>query len=184
MLHILEAKIDSKNIFLMELEDGITAIFRSMKLSEFIGYNDFLASYPQQRTEAEEFIFEKYTVQFVDQMAGMFYLQGSEEETFATYEELFNMIASGAISSISSAILSVSGPQTTEQLEEQLSLSRYTEQGNLINTILSILSSVYHLDTDKLKKEKTWQEILSIYAQSESILTQQVPELPLKIDRE
>jgi len=156
-----------------------------MKLSEHISYSEFINTYPTQVANAEDFIFKKYVIQFVDIKAGLFYLNGADpnEEGLATYEELLDMISAGAISSISSAILSVSSPHSLEELEHHLNIARYTQEQDLIGIILSLLSTTYHLDIDTLKKEKTWNELLSMFAQAEMVLTGRVPELPLQLDK-
>ena len=184
MLHILEAKIDNEEVFSIELEDGISAIFHSMKLSEYTSYTEFINAYPNQKMDAEEFLFKRYVVQFVDKNAGLFYLTDVEEEGLATCDELLDMVPAGVVSSLSWAILSTSAPHTTENLEEHLRMARYTQQQDLVGIILSLIATTYHIDVNTLKKEKTWNEILSMFAQAESVLTGQIPELPLELDKE
>ena len=95
-------------------------------------------------------------------------------------EGLFDVIPAGVVITVANAILSISGPLDINQMMYGIDISRQYSEYSSEDRILSLVSSVSNIKEDDLNKME-WSRIRDIIAQSELVLTKQLPEVPFRI---
>lgn len=180
MLHLLKEKINNGNVYILQFDKNHSVFFTAIPLNEYLSVKDFLALYPYSILDVEEQVFKSCLVQYADIETGVVYIRDNNAGDLFDLPTLMEIIPAGIVSSTFNAIMTVSGPSEAQELNIELNIARQYTQIDILETILSLLSSVYKQDIDDIKK-KEWSEILRMYSQAELLLMGQMPQLPLEV---
>lgn len=180
MLHLLKEKIENGSIYIIQFDKDHSVFFNALPLNEHLSINEFLEFYPHSINEIEDEVFKSCLIQYIDIPTGVVYIRDNNSKDLFDIDTLMEVIPAGIVSSTFNAIMSISGPVKTEELNNELNIARTYTSFDILNTILSLVSSVYKQDIENIKK-KQWTEILKMYSQAELLLMGKMPELPLNI---
>ena len=182
--HILDARLEYKELYFLSIDKDISIFFKPLSLDKYEALRKFSSMYPRFAEDFKDKFFMQHIIQYVDTGAGVIYIEGMEDAPeIYTMKDLLDVIPAGVVETFYKALIAISAPLEPQEFESQLNLYRNINYYDIIQTILSLTASVYHLDVDTLK-QKTWEEIIKLFVSAESILTGEIPKLPLSLVKE
>ena len=156
----LELKLKYGDLYLIELADQIF-IWRPMKWKDYRRYRDFISVNPFLAPDIEDHIYENYVIDSTDEISSI------------------DELPAGIVSTVVKAILSIAGAANGQAFENLLEIQRGTIL-SFEEQIVTLICKAFPYKPEDLE-ELDWLTILKRLAQAEKILSNQLPEIPVRV---
>jgi len=183
MNSILQAKQQHRNLYLINTEDGHAVVFHIIPWGEFKSFRNLLTVFSNMEEDIKDMLFEQCVIEYACPFA--LYKRGELTPTdiangYISIEELMQIIPAGSIENVYSAIVAMSGAAYPQKIFEDIEAMRVDAETDIERRIINYVAAALKVDAGTFDNME-WPELTKLIAQTELLMTNNVPSVPFAI---